>query len=454
MARMDYLRSAQRFAKPRRHLSRWVWLGVAAALGVFGFGILANNPATSQPVAWQWEQARAWTRDTFVRRSDTLPAVSPAPDGDTVSPLAPADAPTVSASYVDRAHHADYSATRPRDVPDQAGQAEAAAPVVEPLPTPVTFDLVEPPAAFELTGFKHEYQGINNCGPTTLAMDLRFWGWEGDQYTISNVLKPIQRDKNVRWDELVFYVKTHAGWLDALFRVDGDFETVQLFVANGYPVIIETGYYVNNVWVGHYLLVTGYDREAATVVVQDATGGPNRVMTFEEVDALWQQFNRLYILVFPAGKRAKIEYMLGQDAYQDVNRERALLQAEADIEADPDNAFAWFNYGSNLDYFDRYDEAATAFDKAREIGLPWRMLFYQFGPYIAYFNVGRYQDVEDLATATLEARPDLEESYVWRGWARHMLGDTQAGIADFKAALLVNPNFNDAITALDYFGAK
>ena len=105
-----------------------------------------------------------------------------------------------------------------------------------------------------------------------------------------------------------------------------------------------------------------------------------------------------------------------------------------------------------MNYFDRYSEAAAAFDQAREIGLPWRMLFYQFGPYVAYFNVGRYQDVVDLATVPLRARPVLEESYVWRGWALYMLGDTDGARGDFRSALGVNPNFIDAITALDVVG--
>ena len=39
--------------------------------------------------------------------------------------------------------------------------------------------------------------------------------------------------------------------------------------------------------------------------------------------------------------------------------------------------FAWFNLGSDLVYFDRYEEAALAYDKARELGLPLRMFRYQ-----------------------------------------------------------------------------
>jgi tetratricopeptide (TPR) repeat protein len=81
------------------------------------------------------------------------------------------------------------------------------------------------------------------------------------------------------------------------------------------------------------------------------------------------------------------------------------------------------------------------------------MLFYQFGPYRAYFNVGRYEDVIDLSTFTLDYRPDLEESYFWRGWAEYMLGDKNAAIADWRKSLEVNPMFNDAKAALESVGA-
>lgn len=144
--------------------------------------------------------------------------------------------------------------------------------------------------------------------------------------------------------------------------------------------------------------------------------------------------------------------LLGTDADEATHRQRALDTALAETERDPQNAFAWFNLGSNLNYFDRYGEAAQAFDKARQIGLPWRMLVYQFGPYRAYFNIRRYQDVIDLADAVLKARPDLEESFFWRGWARYMLEDKDGAIADFRSALEVNPGFEDARAALGSSG--
>lgn len=434
----------------RPRITARTWLLLAVVLLVLGGGALLVLPRlNSRSVTWAEANLRAWVLDRLFSGGDTLPVAADGPDDGGTSPVVEG-APTVLASF--------------NDVQSATATAQPAtptpAPTDQPSPTPgptateVDFNIIDPPATHQLEGVRFEYQDLANCGPTTLAMGLSYWGWEGNQRTISDVLKPVSKDQNVRWDELVYYVKNYAGWLDALFRVGGEFEMIELFVANGYPVIVETGYYVNNTWVGHYLLVTGYDRDLRVLTVQDATGGPNRYMTYDEVDELWQQFNRLYIIVFPSDKLDKINAMLGEDADEDLNRQHALRQSEADVERDPGNAFFWHNLGSNLAYFERYEEAAEAFDQAREIGLPRRMLFYQFGTYHAYFNVGRYQDVYDLADYTLAYRPDLEENYFWRGWAAHMLGDTGQAIADFNRALDVNPNFNDAVLALEYFGAR
>ena len=58
-----------------------------------------------------------------------------------------------------------------------------------PNPTP-TLSSTPIPESLQLTGFRHEYQGWNNCGPATLSMALSYWGWEGDQYDIAPLTKP------------------------------------------------------------------------------------------------------------------------------------------------------------------------------------------------------------------------------------------------------------------------
>jgi hypothetical protein len=83
------------------------------------------------------------------------------------------------------------------------------------LPTPTSLPL--PPQA-SLPTPKYELQGINNCGPATLTMTLRVYGWSGDQYDIAKIIKPVDKDRNVNPDELRYYVLNEAGWLRAEFR--------------------------------------------------------------------------------------------------------------------------------------------------------------------------------------------------------------------------------------------
>lgn len=387
------------------------------------------TPDFRRAAEWRLENWRAAALDWWSGRADTVPA--PAAEPATITPMAAM--PTVAASYEERAE------------PTSAAILAPTATARPPTPIPL------PPQA-NLTGTRYELQDINNCGPATMAMMLSYWGWKGDQTVIQEVLRPNRRDKNVRWDEMVYYVKNYAGWLDALFRAGGSVAGVKPFIANGYPVIIAAGYTVKEGWVGHYLLLTGYDDAQQAFIVQDSTGGPDRTVPYVDIDREWQQFNRYFILVYPAENQSRILELLGPDADETANRQRALETAVAETQANPQNAFAWFNLGSNLNYFDRYVEAAEAFDKARQIGLPWRMMFYQFGPYRAYFNAGRYQDIIAVADAVLNARPDLEENFFWRGWARYMLGDREAAVADFRSALEVNPNFDDAQSALAAVG--
>ncbi len=74
------------------------------------------------------------------------------------------------------------------------------------------------------------------------------------------------------------------------------------------------------------------------------------------------------------------------------------------------------------------------------------MLWYQDGPYAAYYHTGRYQDVINLAQTTLinVDKPVLEETYYWRGMAEAALGDRAGAIADLTLAYSLNPNSTPA----------
>ena len=46
------------------------------------------------------------------------------------------------------------------------------------------------------------------------------------------------------------------------------------------------------------------------------------------------------------------------------------------------------------------------------------MLWYQFGPFQAYYETGRYDEVIALANATIATARQTEEAFFWRGLAQ------------------------------------
>ncbi|MEA3439064.1 MAG: C39 family peptidase [Chloroflexota bacterium] len=313
------------------------------------------------------------------------------------------------------------------------------------------------PASVALDSPGWEKQDINNCGPAALAMYLRYYGWDGDQSDIAQLLKPKRQDRNVNVEELVYYVRTQAGWLNAEYRVGGDIDLLKEFLAAGIPLMIEESFYFeapywpnDDLWAAHYNLITGYDDASQTFIGQDSYHGPDQLIPYETLDAYWQPFNRVYILLYLPQQEHTVKDILGDDWDVDINRQYALDVAKAETNNDSQNAFAWFNLGTNLAYFEAYSEAADAYDVARTLGLPQRMLRYQFGPFMAYFHSARMEDLMTLAEYALQRTPNAEEALLWRGWGHYRLGDTALAMHDFRQALQENPYYQDAQYALSY----
>lgn len=218
-----------------------------------------------------------------------------------------------------------------------------------------------------------EYQTPNNCGPATLSLYLKTHNWNGDQTSISDLLKPETGDRNVNVEETTYFVRTQAGWLNVEYRVGGDIETLKKFIAAGLPVMIEEGELLegeywpdDDRWAGHYLLLTGYDDAAQSFIAQDTFRSPDRNVPYQSVQENWQAFNYVYLLVFRPDQEEMVKSILGEDWDADINRQKALELAETQTETDPQNPFTWFNLGSNLVYFERFQEAAQAYDTARQ----------------------------------------------------------------------------------------
>jgi tetratricopeptide (TPR) repeat protein len=414
----------------RKSNSVWVWLGFFAA-GMVTIVLLLASPALYSRISWRVDRLAVYARSLV----------------DPVEPLDLAENQMLPQPRV-------AVTRRPTETPIESLTPTPATPEPTALPTltptPIPGMVSLPPPALEK-------QDINNCGPASLAMYLRYWGWEGDQFDISDRLKPNRKDRNVNVEELMQYAHTRAGWLTSEFRVGGSLELLKRLLAAGLPVMIEEGvlldetYWANDDhWAAHYLLLTGYEEAAQTFTGQDSFFGANRVVAYEELDYNWQAFNRVFILIYPLDQQATVESILGPDWDVTANRQRALERAQAEIEQDPENAYAWFNQGTNLVFFERYAEAIDAFRRANAIGLPQRMLRYQFGPFIANFHNGRPEDLLTLTEYALKRTPNSEEALLWQGWGLYRQGKPSAALQSFQEALSHHPGYEDAEYAIEF----
>ena len=393
--------------------------------------ILLQIPAINERVAWRYEVGKTYIKN-IINPVGEVPTAIPNP----TSVATPTHKPATETA-----------------VPTEQ--------VIETVAVPTSTLEPPPPSAF-LTPPEYEKQSPNNCGPAALAMMLRMYGWNGDQFDISDVIKPVNGDRNVNPEEMAFWVRNYAGWLRLDFRVGGDLETLKRLIAARYPVIVEsttslnpgdTGWPDDDLWAAHYLLLTGYDDATQTFTAQDTYRGPNQIIPYDQLVDEWKPFNYLYMVIYLPEEEPELQRLLGSNWDPNLNRQNSLAASEAATTEDPSDAFAWFNLGSNLVYFERYEEANGAYDKAREIGLPQRMFRYQFGPFIANFHAHRIEDLLALTSYALQRTDMSEETWLWRGWALARQGDTTGAVENWRRALSIHPGYEDALYALDFVGA-
>ncbi len=413
----------------------WIILLVIFALGTVAF-LLYQIPSVQARVNWKIDEAFTYMRGVInpVKPMPTAVAFNPgAAAGDTSAlVLQPSLTPTSTGT----------------PLPPTATPVLSPTPTLTPTPIPGKVMLPAP---------QFEKQEINNCGPATLVHYLRFYGWKGDQHDVTAKIKPNPEDRNVNVEELVYFARYFAGWLKTEYRVGGNIDLLRKFIAAGIPVMIEEGAHGDqdywpgdDRWNGHYLFLNGYDDGLNFFMSQDSWLGPNRPVSYTDVDKNWQAFNRVYILIYPPDKESTVQSILGDNWDVDANRKNAEALSLAETVKDPKNAFAWFNLGTNQTYFSNYVAAAKSYDKARELNLPQRMLRYQFGPFIAYFHSGRTADLMALTEYALQRTPNSEEALLWRGWGLLRTGQKTEAIDLFNKALEIHPGYADAEYALEF----
>lgn len=434
---------------------------LAVALVLIGLAALYQLPPIHNRLAWRVDNLITWIKYTvhppeeavFVPQ-EPLPTVTPTLALN-VSPTALPDTP-------------DLTPTNTSQPPTPTTGATST-----PLPEYVKLDNVT---------YVKQNERWNYCGPANLTMALNYWGWPGDRDDVARAIKPgvdnpkldfIQRgrsDKNVLPSEMVDFVAEHTD-LSIVARHGGELELIKELIANGFPVLVEKGTYREDFrdemgWMGHYMFTTGYDEGTDEFIVQDslikdgntAADHKNMRLAYGTYLEGWRSFNYLFMVIYPSDRQTQVYELLGPWGDPQWSYQHALERAEAETESleGINRFFAWFNKGTSLVKLQRYQEAAAAYDQAFQVYAelesddtqrPYRIMWYQTGPYMAYYYSGRYQDTLNLANHTLNetiSEPELEESLYWRGLAKEALGNIDGAIADLRKAVHLNKNFDIA----------
>ncbi|MDX2137224.1 MAG: C39 family peptidase [Chloroflexota bacterium] len=408
----------------------------------------------------------------------TLPTIAPPTGGpsalDLLAPASsatPSEAAPATATETPQPTATTASTSTPTRVAVIPTVVSATATPLPPTPTPlpptpsptidpnVTAALALPSTHYN-GGFIHTRQSWNNCGPANAAMALSYYGWRGTQEDAADWLKPETEDKNVSPGEIVRFINETTG-VRALTRIGGNMLLLKQLVNAGFPVIVEVGgqLYEGWEWIGHYRTVVGYDDVQGHFLVFDSwlgTGenGDGYPVPYTEFDSSWMPFNRVFIVVYEQSREADVINLLGERA--DVTRanELALEVAQQEARENRFDPFAWFNIGTALTRLDRYEEATRAFDEVTRLGtIPFRMIWYQFYPFEAYYNVGRYDDVMFLVNSSLTSGGVfVEETHYWEGRVFEARNETDAARQSYARALQHNPRFAAAREALDRLG--
>lgn len=416
--------------------TRKLLIGLLIAVVVIETALLAYQiPAVHDRLAWRLLEFEAGVRDYFFPHPDTLA---------TPDPMRIA----IMQATMTAAKRNELEMTPPPS--PTMNEIDPPLPSVTPTETPALPERVVLP----FDGWMKQHW--NNCAAANLTMMLNFWGWGGDQATAGSVLKPYWDDKNVMPYELERYVLDYTGFGIAV-RTGGNLDDLRRLIAAGFPVMIEKGFDVVDRdlgWMGHYLFIVGYDDAQRVVITQDSYLGPDSLVEYNLLIYDWRAFNFVYLVAYPWDRQPEVAALLGADADLEANRAATLQLAREETETleGQSLAFAYFNLGSTHVSRYEYVDAAYAYHMARSIGLPWRFLWYQTGPYFAYYYSGWYQEVIDLANETLNAQEHLEESWYWRGMARYQLGDRQGAIDDWRSALRWHPGFPPALEQLNALG--
>ena len=327
--------------------------------------------------------------------------------------------------------------------------------ITSPLPSSTAFPKItpiNPPERKILLNEYHVFQTFNNCGPAALSMALSYYKIKESQQVLGLKLRPYQNphgdndDKSVTLDELGEKAKDYG--LTPYHRPNGNVRVLKLFIAYDIPIIARTLTKATED-IGHYRIVKGFDNSTSQIIQDDSLQGKNLRYSYDNFNALWKAYNYEYLVLVPPDKKLIAEAILGEDKDLKTAWQKAVENSRVELIKNPDDTYARFNLSVALYNTGDFRNSVEEFEKV-ENSLPFRTLWYQIEPILAYYELGDYKKVFEITDKILRNyNLAYSELYLIRGEIYKKHGNLLAARKEFENAHLYNVNLKKAREAIE-----
>lgn len=291
-----------------------------------------------------------------------------------------------------------------------------------------------------LPGAKWVPQSFNNCGPATTSMVLQYFGFTVDQNETKARLRTNPDDKNVFTYEIADYIKSDYG-IESKLLYGGDINLLKKLLANGFYVVVEDWLHPNED-IGHVTIIRGFDDEQGILIADDSFIGVNITYRYEEFSQTqWKAFNYEYLPVYKKESEELLKSIVGTSWNPTSMYQKSSNIAQAEIANNQNDVYAWFNLGSSRFGLGDYKGAKEAYEKAKSIGWPKRMLWYQIQPIQTYNALGEYENAIALANEALVGNDSFAEAHLEKAIAYKGLGNRDKAREEANIALSYAPNY-------------
>jgi uncharacterized protein len=173
-------------------------------------------------------------------------------------------------------------------------------------------------------------QTLNNCGPSSVAEVLDYYGIHKTQGEVQAVLRADGNPGGMAPFGIPAYARGLG--MSALMGAGGTDAVLKGLLASGFPVIVSQWVSLTDHY-GHYRPIEAYDDNRGVFVSSDPYLGPNHAISYSEFDAIWASSNNRFYVIYPPDREPLLKDVLastGWDPTSSLLADVAIQQARLD----------------------------------------------------------------------------------------------------------------------------